>query len=170
MERKFTLQINAYDMFTREYITYPSEKQTVTLKPGQNTELGAVKNPDTLTEESLIILSATLVEPSTGTAEARLVDWPEPFRYLQWHPATKVELSVRKLADDDDWTDEVRVVANHPVKGCMLYVGYDEGEDGLWEDNMLDLMPGEELVVRAKELNDRAVQTRFLNDWELRNH
>ncbi len=72
------------------------------------------------------------------------------------------------LAPTEYWTDEVRVVANHPVKGCILYVGYDEGEDAQWDDNMLDLLPGEELVVKVRGLDGRAVKSRFLNDWELR--
>lgn len=167
MKRTFTLQLKAYDLHTRKYVSYRSEMQAVTLKPGQNTELGAIKNPPTITEESLVVMCATLIDPLLERPEARVVNWPEPFRYLQWHPETKVDITVEKAEAGREWM-EVRVVANHPVKGCMLYVGYDDGEDAQWEDNMLDLMPGEELVTRAKGLNGRTVKARFLSDWELR--
>jgi len=36
-----------------------------------------------------------------------------------------------------------------------------------WEDNMLDLMPGETLSVGIKGLNGREIKRQFLNDWEL---
>jgi beta-mannosidase len=159
----------AYDMYTREYIAYPDETQEVTLLPGQNTELGDVNNPSTLNEESLIILSAKLVDQSSRKVEARHVNWPEPFRYLQWNRSTEVTVEVRASEGGSEWENSVKVGANHPVKGCLLYVDYDDGEDAIWEDNMLDLMPGETMDVKVRGLGGRRVKIRFLNDWELHN-
>jgi hypothetical protein len=36
-----------------------------------------------------------------------------------------------------------------------MYVKYDESEDTGLEDNMLDLLPGQEISVRVKELNGK---------------
>jgi beta-mannosidase len=159
--------LTAYDMFTGEYIPYPDETLDVTLLPGQNTELGDVKNPSTLTEEALIILCAKLVDQSTRKVEARHVNWPEPFRYLQWDKSTKVTVEIVATEADSEWENTVKVRVNYPVKGCMLYVDYDDGEDAIWEDNMLDLMPGEMIGVKVRGLGGRKVKVRFLNDWEL---
>jgi beta-mannosidase len=67
-----------------------------------------------LTEDSLIITSAALVD---NTSIARIVNWPEPFRYLNWHKDTKVSVDVVG--------ERVEVSARHPVKGLLLYVDND---------------------------------------------
>lgn len=156
-QQKMTLVLKAYDMQSWKYVevssSLPSE---VELSANQNTELGKVK--PNMTEESLIVLSSTLLNEK-GEAEARLVNWPEPFRYLQWHTDTKVSIKVHQ--------NSVDITTNYPVKGCLLYVDYEDGEDATWEDNMLDLMPGETLSVKVWGLEGREVKTRFLNDWEL---
>jgi beta-mannosidase len=150
-------------MHTHKYIVLPpgTAKQEVTLQPGQNTELGSLSMAEMVGEESLIILAASLVNQK-GEVEAQIMNWPEPFRYLSWHEDTRVSVSVG-VGDGD-----VRIKANYPVKGCLLYVGYDDGEDAEWEDNMLDLLPGQELSIKVKGLNGRAVLAKWLNDWELK--
>jgi beta-mannosidase len=161
MVKKFSLLLSAYDMQKHEYIALPpaTAKQEVILQAGYNTELGSVEMPERVGEESLVILAARLVNEK-GEVEARIVNWPEPFRYLSWHENTSVSVSVKEA--------EVRVKANYPVKGCLLYVGYEDGEDAEWDDNMLDLMPGEELSVKVKDLNGRKALAKWLNDWELK--
>jgi beta-mannosidase len=150
-------------MHTHKYIVLPpgTAKREVTLQPGQNTELGSLSMTEIVGEESLVILAASLVNQK-GEVEAQIMNWPEPFRYLSWHEDTRVSVSVGVGGG------EVRVKANYPVKGCLLYVGYEDGEDAEWEDNMLDLLPGQELSVKVKGLNGRAVLAKWLNDWELK--
>jgi beta-mannosidase len=170
--KKYDLVLTAYDLLTGTYISYSVESQAVTLLPNQNTELGVAQNLETLTEESLIVLCARLVYMSTGEArkvEARYVNWPEPFRYIQWHKDTKVSVEVLDAENDSEWENVVRVTTNYPVKGCLLHVDYDDGEDAVWEDNMLDLMPAESIDVNVRGLGGRKVKTSFLNDWELDN-
>jgi beta-mannosidase len=68
------------------------------------------------------------------------------------------------------WEDSVKVFANRPVKGCFLSVdggdGDGEGEHGEpeWDDNMVDLMPDEEMHIGVKGLKGIVVRTRFLAD------
>lgn len=159
-----TLLVTAYDMHTQRSISLPpdSAKQEVTLLPGQNTELGGISFTGKASEESLVVLAAKLVNKK-GEVEARIVNWPEPFRYLSWHRNTKVSVSV----EEGEGEEKVRVQSNYPVKGCLLYVGYSDGEDAEWEDNLLDLLPGEEISVKVKGLDGREVLAKWLNDWEL---
>lgn len=57
--------------------------------------------------------------------------------------------------------------ANAPVTGATLSVPLSEpGEDAIFEDNFLDLVPGEVVEINVKDLNNRDVETRFLYDWE----
>ncbi|KIW42675.1 uncharacterized protein PV06_06201 [Exophiala oligosperma] len=185
------LEVKAYDLFGGEWTDAgPDARRKVTLTAGYNTELGTVGPQDAWTEEGLIVFEARLVDPATKRTLARMVNWPEPFRYLQWPADTKVTASVEKVvsADGSDKTkkksgtvredeevrfeDAVTVVANRPVKGVWLEPEYDGTEDEsepepLWDDNMLDLMPGQEVKVLVKGLRGRPVKVRFLGDWEL---
>ncbi|KAF2094707.1 glycoside hydrolase [Rhizodiscina lignyota] len=166
-EVKAKLKIEAWDMHTQKKIDFAEGGRDIILTAGCNTELGELGNPESLTEESLVVLCAKLLD-SDGKVLSRIVNWPEPYRYLRWPKDTKVQVNVSK--DEPDW-DAVTLEANFPVKGCFLSLDHtQDGADALepiWEDNMLDLMPGERLIVRVKERHDRAVQIRFLNDWEL---
>lgn len=178
-----TLMLKAYDFHAGIWtdLQHLDAEREVTLNAGYNTELGDLQPQSTWTEESLIILSASLLDPSTQEVFARIVDWPEPFRYLTWPRDTKVDVSVtmidaRPNADSEDdrigYEDKVVARANHPVKGVWLEPIYDgretEGEpEPLWNDNMFDLLPGEELSVLVKGLRGRQVKARFLGDWEV---
>lgn len=163
---------SAYDMHTGKYIELPEAEKSVKLLPGQNTELGELKNPKEFDEESLIVLCATLVAED-GSVLSRFVNWPEPFRYLVWPKDTKVSVEVRKSeSKDKEWEDEVILKANQPIKGLLLSVEFEEGkgediEDPDWEDNMVDLMPGDEVKIGVRKLGGRKLTWRFLGDWEL---
>lgn len=127
----------------------------------QNTELGALENPDSVTEDSLVILSASLVS-SEGSIIARLLDLPEPFRYLQWPKNSTVKAVLVPDSKTTDGWETVEIEANAPAKGCLLDV--DGGDVPEWEDNMIDLLPGEKMNVRVRGLEGRALKVRWLND------
>ena len=178
------LALKAYDFHTGKWTTFDdpdSAHREVTLRAGYNTELGELKKQSSWTEASLIMLSATLIDKSTNEPLAGIIDWPEPFRYLIWPVDTKVDVSVvslegessKKVGDDGlVFENKVTVRANQPVKGVWLEPVYDgkETEDEpepLWNDNMFDLLPGEELSVLVKGLKGRQVKVKFLGDWEV---
>ncbi|EXJ81605.1 hypothetical protein A1O1_07670 [Capronia coronata CBS 617.96] len=186
-EVQCALQLKAYDFYTGAWTEVNLEgiASEAVLLAGQNTELGAVSPHPSWTEDSLIILEASLLDTTTGKVLARFVDWPEPYRYLLWPADTTVTISVEGVAgnqnsgaaadgDDDQFEHLVTVVANRPVKGCWLEPVYDgtETEDEpepFWEDNMFDLLPGQEFKVGVNGLRGRKVKARFLGDWEVKN-
>lgn len=177
------LVLGAYDFHTGAWTDLQGSdaEREVTLSAGHNTELGELLAPSSWTEESLIILSATLLDVSTKEPLARIVDWPEPFRYLIWPLDTKVNISVTtnegtsnigNQSEGIAYGDVVRVTTNHPVKGLWLEPVYDGKEteaepEPLWNDNMLDVLPGEEISVLVKGLRGRRISARFLGDWEV---
>lgn len=132
----------------------------VTLLPGQNTELGTLINSSEVNADSLIILSTSLID-GNGAALARFVDWPEPFRYLNWPKGTKLTTAV--VVENEGW-ETVQIQSNNPVKGVLLNV--ESGEMPEWEDNMVDLLPGDRVQVRVKGLEGRKITSRWLNDRE----
>lgn len=180
---KAILELKAYDFHIGAWtdLQEGDAEREVNLDAGYNTELGELKAPPAWTEESLIILSATVLDVSTKGPLARIVDWPEPFRYLIWPLDTKVNISVARIEDTSStgdaserlgYEDVVRVTTNHPVKGLWLEPVYDgketeEEPEPLWNDNMFDMLPGEEVSVLVKGLRGRQVNARFLGDWEV---
>jgi beta-mannosidase len=163
-----TLQVEAWDFASQAPIAYPEARRKVHLRAGCNTELGKIPNPDSLPETALVVLRASIVD-AAGKTLARVVDWPEPFRYLVWPKDTKVTAEVIDSADPA-WEKQVKLSTNYPVKACFVEVVYNEDdglEDPIWEDNMLDLMPDEVLTVGVSGLHGRELSWRFLNDWEM---
>jgi beta-mannosidase len=99
-KQDFTLVVKAFDLYTGKFVQFENASRQVSLLPGQNTELGTLTNPSEVNADSLIILSTSLVDGS-GAIVARFVDWPEPFRYLNWPKGTKVTTTV--VAENDGW-------------------------------------------------------------------
>lgn len=174
------LELTAYDMHSQALLPLPDlhAQRHVTLLAGQNTELHSLKHEShgdrdddsgPINEESLIVLCARLVDPISGTTLSRVVDWPEPFRYLHWAADTAVVAKVVDNAPGSYWQKHVCLQTNRPVKGCFVSAaGQDSPEDGpTWEDNMVDLLPGEKIILNVNGLLTNEVEIRFLNDWEL---
>lgn len=159
-KKELTLVIKAFDLFTGKFIDYENSSRQVSLLPGQNTELGTLNNPSEVNADSLIILSTSLID-GNGAVLARFVDWPEPFRYLNWPTGTRVTTTA--VAANDGW-ETVEIESNNPVKGVLLDV--ESGEMPEWEDNMVDLLPGDKVRVNVKGLGGRKITSRWLNDWE----
>lgn len=182
------MEISGYDMHSQCAIPFPSVHSPlpVTLEAGRNTELYSMghtseadaqestaepgtQSDGALDEQSLIVLCVRLIDPSSGKTLARVVDWPEPFRYLHWAPDTSVAAKVIEAPEGSEWEKRVLLSANRPVKGCFVSgVGLPfEAAEPLWDDNMVDLMPDEEIVLNVNGLLSDKVAVRFLNDWEL---
>ncbi|PKS06037.1 hypothetical protein jhhlp_007871 [Lomentospora prolificans] len=170
------LVLRAYDFATGKYTVLPAEdaKRSVTLKAGRNNELGSLKKQNSWTEDSLVILELTLVESGSGKELARFVDWPEPYRYLYWPAGTDVAIKLDEAGENaDGWENVVTISSEQPLKGVWLEPVYDgtekdEDPEPLWEDNMVDLVPGSERNLRVKGLKGRKVKARFLADWEVK--
>lgn len=183
------LVLRGYDFATGKYTSVRGgSRRAVVLSKGQNTELGDVAAHQDWTNDSLIILEVQLLDHGTGKQLARFVDWPEPYRYLYWPKGTNIFLSVEPVSSKGEWEDWVTVSSGRttkgewedavtlsseqPIKGVWLEPKYDGTErdddrEPVWEDNMLDLMPGEKITVGVKGLKGRGVKARFLGDWEV---
>jgi len=57
--------------------------------------------------------------------------------------------------------DAIRVGVERPIKGLVLDV---EGEDAKWSDQALDVVPGDDQVVRVWNLEGRELKARYLGD------
>jgi len=148
-------KLSAFDIENRKEIKLSVDAEQLTLKPNQTTE---VKRVDIPAADTTVIV-AYLDDVQTGERLARWVSWPEPLKYLQFSKKLKVSARVEGEA--------VFFTANCPAIGVVISVPIGEGDGAVFEDNLIDLVPREEIRVGVKGLNCRRVQTRILCDWEL---
>lgn len=131
-----------------------SRVDTRELAPNVSTELFDLELPkaQSSSEEPLIISTClkTLSVDKEGVVLARCTNWPQPYRYLNM-PKPTLDISVHG--------DRITVKSDVPVKGLAFYV--EDVDEVDFEDNLLDLVPGDEQVVVANGLNGRVVTWRY---------
>jgi beta-mannosidase len=150
-----TLKLIAFDIETGREIKLPMAEEKLTLKPNRTTEIKRIDIPAADTT----VIVAYLDNVETGERLARWVSWPEPLKFLQFSKKLTVSARVEGEA--------IFLSASCPAKGVVVSVPIEEGDDAVFDDNFIDLVPGEEIRVGVKGLKGRQVQSRFLCDWEL---
>jgi beta-mannosidase len=105
------------------------------------------------------VVAAYLHDSSSGKQIARCVNWPDPLKYVPLQQPKHLQL---RIASD---ALGVEVIAEVPVKGAALEaVDGDRGEL-VWEDNCVDLVPGETVVLGVRGLKvgeEKRVRVRYL--------
>jgi beta-mannosidase len=160
VELSAMLRLSAFDIESGKEVALPNREQgrVIMLKPNQTTEITSLQIPKA---DSTVVV-AYLDRSETGERLARWVDWPEPLKFVHFCKELKVEAKVNGAGDT------VTLSSNAPVKGVVLSVPESEGgDDAVWDDNFIDLVPGEEVHVNVVGLAGRKVETRWLCDWEL---
>lgn len=119
----------------------------VTLAPNRSTELELVKFPKLYqASPRSLVVSVRLLERDTKQVLARYIEFPQPLRHHDFRDAT---ILVRQV-DELSWSVSV---SNGVAKAIELYV--DTEDDGIadacvFSDNCLNLVPGDEQVVKLK--------------------
>ncbi|GGJ59118.1 beta-mannosidase [Deinococcus roseus] len=114
----------------------------VLILPGRRTDLA----PWTVQETPLVYFAELLIE---GQIVARSSHFPEPYKY---HTFADPELVVEHLENS------IKITAQKPVKGLWL----DTRHKTDWNDNFIDLQPGETRILEAPNLQGRTLTLRYL--------
>lgn len=154
-EMEAVLKLKAIDIETGDEVEIKGQEKErkVLLKPNQSNEITRIDIPNA--EQTVIV---AYIDSLEGKRLARWISWPEPLKFLRFKKDLKVDVKVEG--------DEVVLTTNAPAKGVVVGVPIEEGKDAEFEDNFIDLVPGEEIRVRAKCLEGKTVQARWLCDWE----
>jgi len=89
---------------------------------------------------------------------------PEPYKYLRFPTPQEVSLKLdvsSSTGDGGGGYDAILVGVERPIKGLVLDV---EGEDAKWSDQALDVVPGDDQVVKVWNLKGRKIKARYLGD------
>jgi len=173
-DQEVYLDVVAFDLRDRDW-RGGVDKQRVVLKKNSATELfkGPLPGQPIRTKESEapkpIVVSARLLDAETGEVLGRYSNWPEPYKYLTFPTPQEVALKLDAFSVPSTVNgsgvgggyDAVRVGVERPIKGLVLDV---EGEDATWSDQALDVVPGDDQVVRVWNLKGRKLRARYLGD------
>ncbi|KAI1809889.1 beta-mannosidase [Poronia punctata] len=149
------LLLRAWDVETgEETYSHKHKKNGLVLSKNQSTEIITMDVPAREKgEENRTVVAAYLL--SDGKQVARYVNWPEPLKYLhlQKPKQLKAELNVDAKT--------VALSAEVPVKGVA--VECEEDDDVRFEDNLVDLVPGETVTIPVRGAkSDTVITTRYL--------
>ncbi|KAH8822589.1 glycoside hydrolase [Flagelloscypha sp. PMI_526] len=139
--RQVTLAVDFFDLYSEWKVSQPPST-TFSIPPNQSMELSAklpsfTGHEDATTSFSVVV-SSVLRDATTQEIISSAVDFPQPYRYLEWPDP---ELCVVK-----------------PLMGLFL-IPEDGKEEGVeWSENCLNLVPGLEKVISVKGLNGRGIR------------
>ncbi|KAH8592516.1 glycoside hydrolase family 2 protein [Bisporella sp. PMI_857] len=154
-ELEAVLKLGAFDIESGDSIPLPDTEaeRKVVLKPNQSNEITKISIPNA--EQTVIV---AYLDDQQGKRLARWISWPEPLKYVRFKKDLKVEVKVEG--------NEVVLSANGPAKGVVVAVPLEEGEDAVFDDNFIDLVPQEVVRIKTIGLKGRSVKAKWLCDWE----
>lgn len=132
-ERTVTIDIRFVSIKTGKDVKNKIEKKDLVLGPNGTTEVltGQIDN----TKEEPHVISVRVLKD--GMCVSQDIDWPQPLKYLDFS-ARGVEVGLT--------SDGYRLTVKRPTKGLV----FEETAGVSLEDNCMDLVPGEDFVVRVK--------------------
>ncbi|KAK8100630.1 Beta-mannosidase B [Apiospora kogelbergensis] len=124
------------------------------LPQNQSTEIAAFEVPaPTKADQARAVVASYLVDKD-GKQRARYVNWPEPLKYLHLQKPKQLTAT---LSDD---CQSVTLSAEVPVKGVAVEC---EDDTVKFEDNLVDIVPGETVTIGVKGAKEATViTTRYL--------
>ncbi|KAK2780668.1 Beta-mannosidase B [Emmonsiellopsis sp. PD_33] len=143
--RTACVMLKAWDVVTGRETYNKKLRDCLVLEQNRSVEITEFEVPVEGKEEDeqqRTVVAAYLVED--GKQIARYVNWPEPLKYT--HLQLPKELKVT-LSED---ASQVGLSAEVPVKGAAVYV--DDSDEVVFDDNCVDLVPGETVWIGVKGL------------------
>lgn len=137
--------IKAFDVITGKETYSKTIKSSFVLPENRSTEIAEfvvpVKKPNSDLEGRTVVAAYLFQD---GVQIARYINWPEPLKYV--HLQKPKHLSVEISRDGKT----VELSAEFPIKGVALEC---EDDDVVFEDNLIDVVPGEIVSVGVKGAN-----------------
>ncbi|EIN13700.1 glycoside hydrolase [Punctularia strigosozonata HHB-11173 SS5] len=153
----------------------------LTLGPNQSTEINSdlpCFGPKGTTDSHTVVVAARLLDSRSGEVLARYVDWPQPFKYLDLRidPGLSIQVDLPPSGVDET---KLHISSQKPVKCLFFSVDYPHqsitdhkaqswehaehfSEEPKWSDNALDIMPGDEQLIKVKGLRGRVIRAAYL--------
>lgn len=155
MDMKVDVLVKAWDVVTGKETYSKIVKSGLLLPKNQSTEIVDFEVPVKVKdagEEGRIVVASYLIED--GKQVSRYINWPEPLKYA--HLQKPKHLTAEVSRDGR----MVEISAEVPVKGVALEC---EDDDVVFDDNCVDIVPGEVVSISMKGGNKASrITTRYL--------
>lgn len=152
--------IKAFDVETGKETYSKTVTKNFLLPENRSTEILAMDVPVTHSnkgEEARTVVAAYILSSETGKQLARYVNWPEPLKYLHLQKPSQLKAALNEAGT------AVEVSAEVPVKGLALECEDDDDDAIRFEDNLVDLVPGEVVSIGVNGATKKTVfSTRYL--------
>jgi len=147
--------VKAFDVITGKETFSKTVKSAFSLPENRSTEITSfavpVSHPNA-DEEGSTVVAAYLYEE--GRQVARYINWPEPLKYVHLQKPKSLKVSLSKDGK------EVELSAEVPVKGVAVEC---EEEGVVFEDNLVDVVPGEVVIIGVKGASQKTeITSRYL--------
>lgn len=142
-----TVELRFISVSTGDEIKAPIVKKNIKIAANGTTDVLA-GTIDNVKEEPHVLAARIWID---GEIVSRDVDWPQPLKYLSF-----VDRGVEVQRNGDNIT----IKAKRPTKGLV----FEERSGVLVEDSAIDVVPGDEQVVKVRGLaaNDANLKWRYL--------
>ncbi|CAG9978429.1 unnamed protein product [Clonostachys byssicola] len=141
-----TVELRAWDAYTgRQTHAGTVTPQLLRLEPNRSTEIAKIEVPVQTKKAGLerqTVVAVYLLDED-GRQVARHVNWPEPLKYLHLKRPERLEIGIT------EGRDAVYIRSDVPIKGLVLE---SDDEDVWFCDNLVDVVPGETLTLKATGL------------------
>lgn len=130
------------------------------LAANRSTELTALELPENYQSHSVAV-AAYLFESKSMTMVARHINFHEPLKEVPFQRQRSVSARICSGAGGSTW---IELNAKLPVKGVLVEVKGEAGNNVLFDDNGVDLVPGETVRLEVRGL-EKVDQTRLSFRW-----
>jgi len=161
LERKIVdVRIKAWDVRSGETVYDNVLVQTFLLEPNRSSEFPTFKIPNSLTGgNKVLVVASYLVE--NGATIARHVNFHEPLKEVPFPQSKQFSTKVCTV-ERRTWLELSSTV---PMKGVLVEAQGDNTGEVVWEDNGIDLVPGEVTKLYGQGLraeDERKLSVRWL--------
>ena len=136
--KTYLIRVHAWDLIAGETIWVETPANTIELMGNRSTEIVEYELGGNV-DVAHTVIGAYLLDPADKSIVARSMNWPEPLKYVQFPRLGNIGTPIICTAEGN----VVELKAEIPVKGVTLEVNDDEGDSVHFEDNCVDLFPGE---------------------------
>ncbi|BGP37999.1 hypothetical protein JCM10449v2_001926 [Rhodotorula kratochvilovae] len=155
------LELDAFELKSGKRVHH--ERRAIELGENRSTELKTLETPVAWSDvKNAVVVAVRLRNRESGKVLARVSVYPEPYKYLTFASLKNVNLRVKlRRPQPSSSSGEIRISADRPIKGLVLHLS----TDAKLSDNFLDLVPGDEQVVRVEGLEEKTkLEWRHLGD------
>ncbi|KAL9000206.1 MAG: hypothetical protein Q9169_001108 [Polycauliona sp. 2 TL-2023] len=145
---QYALRYQAWDIRSGQQLFTKQSAQPEMLKYNQSTEISVHELGESETANRTVF-AAYLTDPDDSRIIARSISWPEPPKYIPFPAPRNLRIDI---IGNQDTTKIIEVQSDVPVKGFVLEVEKTKEHDISFDDNCVDLVPGEAIRIGVKGL------------------